>query len=82
MKVVKEGKWNVPWSGEYGCRTCEAVLHLDEADVKPTDNRSNEFYFVCPVCGKTTEVPAKDLPLRVKETLEKKRKYWSSGDPW
>ena len=81
MKVVKEGKWNVPWSKECACKTCEAVLLVDEADVKPVDN-STGFYFVCPICGKHTSVESRDLPLRVREALEKKRKYWSSGDPW
>lgn len=81
MKVVKEGKWNVPWSGEFPCGTCEAVLLVEEADVKPVDN-STGFYFVCAVCGKHNAIPVKDIALRVREAVEKKRKYWSSGDPW
>lgn len=80
MKVMKEGKWNVPWSHEYACSTCEAVLLVEESDVKPTYNEM-KYHFVCCVCGKDTEVPHKDLPLRVKEALDKKRK-WSSYDPY
>ncbi len=80
MKVVKEGKWHVPWSGEYACKTCEAVLLVEESDVKPTYDACGRFYFTCAICGKDSDLPGKDLPLRVRETVEKKRKYSSSSD--
>ena len=82
MKVVKEGKWNVPWSGEFPCRTCEAVLLVEEADVKPVDDRPNSFSFICEVCGKHNDLPMKDIAQRVREAVEKKRKYRSSYDPF
>lgn len=80
MKVVKEGKWNVPWSDEFPCGTCEAVLLVEEDDVKPVDNASGKYYFVCAVCGKQNDLPSKGIAQRVREAVDKKRKYWSSGD--
>ena len=81
MKVVKEGNWNEPWSKEFDCETCRAVLLVGEDDVKPVDN-STGYYFVCPLCGKLTYIDGKDMTRRVREAVDKKRKYWSSGDPW
>ena len=80
MKVVKEGKWNVPWSGEFECGVCEATLLVEESDVKPVDNECGRYYFICAVCGKQNDVPMKDIAQRVREEVEKKRKYWSSSD--
>lgn len=80
MKVIKEGKWNVPWSGESTCSTCDAVLLIEEVDVKPVDYGSGYFYACC-VCGKHNVMNEKMLPLRIKEEKNKTRKY-SSGDPY
>lgn len=77
MKVLKEGKWNVPWSGKAKCPTCEAELLVEEADVKPVDY-GRGFFCSCAICGKAITVEEDDLPLRVKEILNKKRKYSSS----
>lgn len=82
MKVLKEGKWNVPWTMEVDCRTCEARLLVEEPDVKPVDNESTKYYCVCAICGKHVDLPCKDIALRVRETVDKKRKFWSSGDPF
>jgi hypothetical protein len=79
MKVLKEGKWNNPWSGTYACPTCEAELLVEERDVKPVDY-STGFTCACVVCGHAIKIPDKDLPLRVREGLERKRKYSSSWD--
>ena len=81
MKVLKEGKWNIPWSGEYDCPTCEARLLVDEKDVKAVDY-GHGFDCVCPLCGKSVKISDKDLPQRVREALERKRKHqsWSSRD--
>lgn len=76
MKVLKEGKWHVPWSMEMVCpeSSCDATLLVEEVDLKPVDNGTG-YYSICAVCGHHVPVPAKDLPLRVKEVLDKKRKY-------
>ena len=79
MKVLKEGKWNVPWSTEKVCSTCEATLLVEESDVKATDYATT-YHFVCVVCGKVNYIDHKELPLRVCEEKEKKRKYSSSSD--
>jgi transcription elongation factor Elf1 len=79
MKVLKEGKWNLPWSGTFSCPTCEAELLVEEADVKPTYNEM-KYYCVCGVCGKSIDLKEKDLPLRLKETVDTKRKWYTSSD--
>lgn len=78
MKVLKEGKWNLPWSGKATCPTCEAELLVEESDVKPTYNKTT-YFCDCAVCGKPIDLSAKDLPLRLKETVDKKRKWSSSS---
>lgn len=78
MKVLKEGKWNVPWTGTVTCPTCEAELLIEESDVKPTAN-AYKYYCLCAICGKTIMIDDKDMPLRLKETVDKKR-YWNSSD--
>ena len=78
MKIIKQGIWNVPWSGEYDCPTCKAKLLVEEGDLKPQDN-SHVTYCSCEICGHMIVVPEKDLPLRVKEAIGKKRKWTSSA---
>lgn len=78
MKVLKEGIWNIPWSGTYACSICKAELLVEEADLKPHDN-AYRSYCVCAICGHTIEIPEKDLPRRVTEALGKKRKWTSSS---
>lgn len=80
MKVLKEGKWNVPWTGTATCPTCDAELLVEESDVKPTYNEMS-YYCDCAVCGKRIDLKAKDFPLRLKEAVDKKRK-WSSSSDW
>lgn len=77
MKVIKEGKWNVPWTGNHICPTCSAELLVEEADVKPVDYGSG-YFCSCPCCSKSIPIDGKDLCLRLKEALDRKRKY-SSG---
>ena len=76
MKILKEGKWNLPWSGPVTCTTCEAELLVEEADVKPTYNEVS-YYCVCEICGKSINLDPKDFPQRLKEAVDMKRK-WSS----
>lgn len=78
MKVIKEGKWNVVWTTEIACPICEAVLLVEESDVKPTYNVV-KYECVCCVCGKTVLIPNEAIAQRVREAADKKRRY-SSGD--
>ncbi len=78
MKILKEGKWHLPWTTEAVCGTCEARLLVEEPDVKPTFDATNKFYWVCAICGKENDLPAKELTQRVREAVEKKRRYASS----
>ena len=80
MKVLKEGKWNVPWSDKFTCSTCEAQLLVEEADVKPYDYHNSGFTFTCPLCGKLNTLSDKDLPQRVREEKNRHRKF-SGYDP-
>ncbi|MDD5252100.1 MAG: hypothetical protein PHT12_05735 [Patescibacteria group bacterium] len=77
MKIVKEGKWNNPWSAEMTCTngSCGAVLMVEESDVKATYGASAKFHFTCSVCGSDSNIPSKDLPPRVMGKVEKTRKY-------
>jgi len=77
MKVLEEGNWKNPWSGEYVCceKSCGAKLLLEENDLKTRFDEDDKNYFVCPVCGRENNVPSKDLPLRLKEKLNNKRGY-------
>lgn len=80
MKILKEGKWNLPWTMEADCPTCEARLLVEEPDVKPTHN-TMAYFCACMICKKQINLSAKDLPLRVKEEVDKKR-TWSSSSAW
>jgi hypothetical protein len=81
MKVLAEGKWKIPWQGERDCKTpqCGAKLLVEETDLIAIDH-TDAFGFVCPICGKTVRVPAGEIPERIKEKLNKTRKYASSYD--
>ncbi len=79
MKVIKIGIWNEKWEKEMTCPTCKAVVLVEEADVKAVDH-SYDFSAACCVCGHPIKVSDKDIPLRIKEVLNKKRKYSSSWD--
>lgn len=80
MKVIKEGKWNIPWSSQYTCPTCEAVLLVEESDVKPTYNTMT-YWCTCALCGKTIVLPNESIAQRVRETVDKKRE-WSRSSSW
>lgn len=79
MKVIKTGIWNEKWEKELDCPVCKAVVLVEEADVKAVDY-SHDFTAACCVCGYPINVPEKDLPLRIKDVLNKKRIYPSSWD--
>jgi hypothetical protein len=77
MKVVKEGKWDNPWSAELSCGNdnCGATLLVEEGDVIPTYDSRNKFHFICPICESVTYIPPANLPPRIKNALEAKRDY-------
>lgn len=77
MKVIKPGIWNEKWKKEMTCPTCKAVVLVEEAAVTAVDY-SYDFSAACCVCGHSIEISDKDLPLRIKEVLNKKRKYRDS----
>lgn len=82
MKVIKEGKWTVPWQQEVVCKDpqCGAHLLAEEADVVAPDYEySNVFKVVCAICGTDLYLKETELPRRVKDLLNKKRKYRSSS---
>lgn len=80
MKILKTGKWNHPWSGKYFCSTCDAELLVEEEDLKPQGNKTDSNYYTCLECGKNNYIQKDNLPLRVLEELNSKRRYWSTGD--
>jgi hypothetical protein len=82
MKLIKEGKWLIPWSGEFTCRECESIFLVEEKDLEPSGNQTDSNYFQCQSCKTTNYVDIKRLPTRVKKELNNKRKYWNSGDNW
>ena len=81
MKVIKEGEWKVPWSAEFTCKTCKAVLLVGETDVVATNYKDSGYHCICCICRKTVNVPSSSVPLRVREEKDKKRERYSS-DGW
>jgi hypothetical protein len=79
MKVIEKGNWDNPWSMEIRCceSSCGAKLLVEEDDVKPTYNCGSKYYCICMICGKSISLVHTDIPLRVKEVVDKKRKYSS-----
>jgi hypothetical protein len=82
MKVIKEGKWNVIWTTEVDCPTCEAKLLVEEGDVKPKPWDNGGYVCDCCVCGKSIPLRANDIALRVREAVDKKRPRYSSSSAW
>ena len=81
MKVLEKGNWDNPWSIEAKCpeSSCEAKLLIEEGDVRAIDYESG-YYAECMVCGHCINIAAKDIPLRVKHPIDKKRKYSNPRD--
>jgi hypothetical protein len=83
MKVLKEGKWHVPWTMEVDCGTCEARLLVEEEDLKTRLYCATGFVCKCSICGKDIHLAEKDIALRVREEVEKKHpRRYSSGSAW
>lgn len=81
MKVLKEGKWHLPWSAEAVCKACQATVLVEEGDVEPTFGEFNAFYWRCPACDVCNEISEAAIHPRVKCEVEKRRQY-SSSDDW
>ena len=79
MKILKEGKWNIPWTTKVSCQTCEAELLVEEKDVKPVDY-GHGYWCACVVCGKSIPIEGDLIAQRVREAADKERKYQSSYD--
>ncbi len=85
MKVVKEGKWNNPWSTEVVCpeADCGATLLVEEKDVVAAGEKYDKcsgYHVTCPVCGKTVPVPSAAVSPRVKRAAENRRPSYHSSD--
>lgn len=80
MKVLEKGMWDNPWSLEAICseKSCGAKLMIEESDMKPVDNYVR-YYASCVVCGHKISVASESLPLRLRNILDKERKYSSCG---
>ncbi len=81
MKVLEEGKWKMVWSMELMCseKECGAKLLVEEGDVKSVyDSSPAKYSAECPVCGSVLSLSPPLLPLRLKATVDKKKK-WSSS---
>ncbi len=80
MKVLEKGNWGNPWSMELICseKECSSKLLVEEGDVKPVNNQAG-YYVLCPVCEKGVSIQSKDIPLRLKRVVDRKRQYWSSS---
>jgi hypothetical protein len=68
MKVIREGRWNEPWSVEVICSNvaCQATLELAEHDVLPSSRNGSRYDCRCCVCGFYTQIPADRIHLRIR----------------
>ncbi len=85
MKILEKGPG---WSSKQKCTGygnggggCESLLQVEAGDVYVTSNTDylgdTDYYytFKCPVCGRETDIPEKDLPSAIKkEAMENKIK--------
>ena len=90
MKVLEKGPgWSINQrctgrgNGDGGCNS---LLQVEIEDIYVTSHTdmigdTDYFYtFRCPVCGKETDIPEKDVPLSIrKEKMENKRKVLRRG---
>ena len=85
MKLLEEGNWKIPWSMEVICieKGCGAKVLIEEKDVKPVDyDDAYRYYAVCMVCERNIYISEKDVPQRMKNVLDKKRKYRDRDSDW
>ncbi len=77
MKVLKEGKWNEPWTIEIICsnQACEATLEVGEQDVNATNQQGSRYECHCCVCGRSIQIPAERIHLRVRGLADQRRQW-------
>lgn len=86
MKILEKSQgWNIEkrctgiGNGGGGCNS---LLLIEEHDIYVTSHidmvGDTDYYytFYCPVCGKETDIPAKDIPLSIQR---KKLELYKSG---
>ncbi len=80
MKLIEEGNWKIPWSMEVVCveKGCGAKVLIEEKDVKPVDYDAYNYYADCMICERKILISEKDVPQRMKNVLDKKRKHRDS----
>ena len=90
MKVLEKGPG---WSTKQRCTGrgnglggCESLLQVEQGDIYVTSHTdmvgdTDYFYtFTCPVCGKETDIPEKDVPASIRrEAMENKKKVLRRG---
>lgn len=90
MKVLEKGPG---WSTKQRCTGrgngnggCESLLQVEAGDIYVTLHTdmigdTDYFYtFRCPVCGRETDIPEKDVPSSIRrDAMENKRKVLSRG---
>ena len=90
MKVLEKGPG---WSTKQRCTGkgnglggCESLLQVEAGDIYVTSSSDylgdTDYYYTfrCPVCGRETDIPEKDIPSSIqKEAMENKRKVLTLG---
>lgn len=76
MKILEKGPgWNIEQrctGNGNGGGGCNSKLLVEESDIYVTSNTDmcgdTDYYytFFCPVCGKETDIPEKDVPSSIK----------------
>ena len=91
MKVLEKGPG---WSTKQRCTGygngqggCESLLQVEAADIYVTSHTDmvgdTDYYYTfrCPVCGKETDIPEKDVPASIRrDAMENKRKVLRRGN--
>lgn len=70
MKVLKSGTWNDPWSKQYDCINCKAVLQVEEGDVY--SERRDQVVFKCAECETAVEIKLSDCHQRMQKKFQTK----------
>lgn len=90
MKVLEKGPG---WSTKQRCTGfgnglggCESLLQVEVGDIYVTSHTDiagdTDYYytFACPVCGKETDIPEKDIPVSIRrDAMENKKKILRRG---
>jgi hypothetical protein len=81
MKVLKSGKWELPFNIERVCANlnCGALLSLEENDILAFDD-CHDYGWKCIVCDFTNSIEGEDIPGRITSKLDKKRRWNTAYD--